>query len=182
MALTMISLCRLTSTPSFMLCSTVVLGHTEESLGQRLHPASPPQRCLRAALPFPGLPAGTCSQVLLHHKTVRLPRKPQHSPSPHDPARLQTFLPSLPITTGHLSSPSRVTHGISSGKTSARMLMESVLALDVGAAARRIFRRAIWGEKREMEKGVGGDQPQATLPTRQRNSDTDAQREENLGT
>lgn len=33
MALTMISLCRLTSTPSFMLCSTVVLGDTEGSLG-----------------------------------------------------------------------------------------------------------------------------------------------------
>lgn len=35
------------------------------------------------------------------------------------------------------------TYGISSGKTSARMLMESVLALEVGAAASRIFSRAI---------------------------------------
>jgi hypothetical protein len=36
-----------------------------------------------------------------------------------------------------------VTHGISSGRTSARMLIESVLAFEVGAAASRIFRRAI---------------------------------------
>ena len=35
------------------------------------------------------------------------------------------------------------TYGISSGKTSAMMLMESVFALDVGAAASRIFNRAI---------------------------------------
>lgn len=35
------------------------------------------------------------------------------------------------------------TYGISSGRTSARMLMESVLALEVGAAARRSFNRAI---------------------------------------
>ena len=33
--------------------------------------------------------------------------------------------------------------GISSGRTSVMMLMESVLALDVGAAARRIFSSAI---------------------------------------
>lgn len=38
------------------------------------------------------------------------------------------------------------TYGISSGSTSARMLMESVLALDVGAAASRIFSRAIYRE------------------------------------
>lgn len=114
---------------------------------------------------------------------ARLPRKPQHSHSPHDPARLQTLLPSLPITTEHLRSPSTVTHGISSGKTSARMLIESVLALDVGAAARRIFRRAIWGEKREMEKGVGEISHKPPFPTRQqRDSDTYVQREENVGT
>ena len=35
------------------------------------------------------------------------------------------------------------TYGISSGNTSARILMESVLALEVGAAARRIFSKAI---------------------------------------
>lgn len=35
------------------------------------------------------------------------------------------------------------TYGISSGSTSARMLMESVLALEVGAAASSSFRRAI---------------------------------------
>ena len=33
--------------------------------------------------------------------------------------------------------------GISSGRTSVMMLMESVLALEVGAAARRIFSSAI---------------------------------------
>lgn len=38
------------------------------------------------------------------------------------------------------------TYGISSGSTSASMLMESVLALDVGAAASRIFSRAIYRE------------------------------------
>lgn len=37
----------------------------------------------------------------------------------------------------------RWTYGISSGSTSARMLIESVLALEVGAAASRIFSRAI---------------------------------------
>lgn len=36
------------------------------------------------------------------------------------------------------------TYGISSGSTSARMLIESVLAFEVGAAASRIFSRAIW--------------------------------------
>lgn len=42
------------------------------------------------------------------------------------------------------------TYGISSGSTSARMLIESVLALEVGAAASRIFSRAIWRfQKRE---------------------------------
>lgn len=35
------------------------------------------------------------------------------------------------------------TYGISSGRTSAIILIESVLALDVGAAASRIFSRAI---------------------------------------
>ncbi len=35
------------------------------------------------------------------------------------------------------------TYGISSGSTSAKMLMESVLALEVGAAASSSFRRAI---------------------------------------
>lgn len=142
-----------------------------------------PQRCLWAALPFPGLSSRECSQVLLHHTIVRLPRKHQPSHSPHDPAWLQTLLPSLPITTELLRSPSMVTHGISSGKTSARMLIESVLALDVGAAARRIFRRAIWGEKREMEKGVGETSHKPPCPTRQqRDSDTYVQREENVGT
>lgn len=38
----------------------------------------------------------------------------------------------------------KLSYGISSGRTSARMLMESVFALDVGAAARRIFSRAIY--------------------------------------
>lgn len=39
------------------------------------------------------------------------------------------------------------THGISSGNTSAMMFIESVLALEVGAAANKIFSRAImhWG-------------------------------------
>lgn len=50
------------------------------------------------------------------------------------------------------------TYGISSGKTSARMLMESVLALEVGAAARRIFSRAIWRKGRDG-KLDGGNQP-----------------------
>lgn len=36
------------------------------------------------------------------------------------------------------------TYGISSGKTSAKMLIESVLAFDVGAAAKRILRRDIY--------------------------------------
>ena len=36
------------------------------------------------------------------------------------------------------------THGISSGSTSASMFIDSVLALAVGAAARRILSRAIW--------------------------------------
>ena len=36
------------------------------------------------------------------------------------------------------------THGISSGRTSARMLIESVFAFEVGAAASRIFSSAIW--------------------------------------
>ena len=39
------------------------------------------------------------------------------------------------------------THGMTSGSTSDKMLMESVLVLEVGAAASRIFSRAImyWG-------------------------------------
>lgn len=39
------------------------------------------------------------------------------------------------------------THGMTSGSTSDRMLIESVLVLEVGAAASRIFSRAImyWG-------------------------------------
>ena len=39
------------------------------------------------------------------------------------------------------------THGMTSGSTSDRMLIESVLVLEVGAAANRIFSRAImyWG-------------------------------------
>lgn len=44
---------------------------------------------------------------------------------------------------GWLVATSSRTYGISSGNTSARMLMESVLALEVGAAARRIFNKAI---------------------------------------
>ena len=36
------------------------------------------------------------------------------------------------------------THGISSGSTSASMFIDSVLALAVGAAARRILSKAIW--------------------------------------
>lgn len=35
------------------------------------------------------------------------------------------------------------TYGISFGRISAKILIDSVLALEVGAAARRIFRRAI---------------------------------------
>lgn len=55
--------------------------------------------------------------------------------------------------------------------------------MDVGAAARRIFRRAIWGEKREMEKGVGEISHKPPFPTRQqRDSDTYVQREEKVGT
>lgn len=46
-------------------------------------------------------------------------------------------------TTQEKKLPFRDTYGISSGSTSARMLMESVLALEVGAAARRIFSSAI---------------------------------------
>lgn len=38
---------------------------------------------------------------------------------------------------------SHVTYGISCGKTSASILMDSVLGLAVGAAARRIFNMAI---------------------------------------
>lgn len=38
------------------------------------------------------------------------------------------------------------TYGISSGRTSARMLIESVFALEVGAAASRSFKRAIYKE------------------------------------
>ena len=38
----------------------------------------------------------------------------------------------------------RSTHGISSGSTSASMFIDSVLALAVGAAARRILSKAIW--------------------------------------
>ena len=37
----------------------------------------------------------------------------------------------------------RSTHGISSGSTSASMFIDSVLALAVGAAARRILSKAI---------------------------------------
>lgn len=54
-----------------------------------------------------------------------------------------TFLSPLPCGPNLLQG----THGISSGKTSARMLMESVLALEVGAAASRIFSSAIWGRR-----------------------------------
>ena len=36
-----------------------------------------------------------------------------------------------------------ITYGISSGRTSARMLMDSVLAFDVGAAANKIFSKDI---------------------------------------
>ena len=37
----------------------------------------------------------------------------------------------------------KYTYGISCGKTSVTIFIESVLALEVGAAARRIFKRAI---------------------------------------
>ena len=42
----------------------------------------------------------------------------------------------------------KYTYGISCGKTSVTIFIESVLALEVGAAARRIFKRAImyWKE------------------------------------
>lgn len=46
------------------------------------------------------------------------------------------------------------THGISSGRTSARMLMESVLALEVGAAASRILSRAIWEAEKEANHPI----------------------------
>lgn len=47
------------------------------------------------------------------------------------------------------SCPSGSTHGISSGRTSARILIESVLALEVGAAASRILSRAIWETEKQ---------------------------------
>lgn len=47
----------------------------------------------------------------------------------------------VPVT--NAAPPWRWTYGISSGSTSARMLIESVLALEVGAAASRIFSSAI---------------------------------------
>lgn len=47
-----------------------------------------------------------------------------------------------------------VSYGISSGSTSARMLMESVLALDVGAAANRILSRAIWTHTNTQTRSV----------------------------
>ena len=37
----------------------------------------------------------------------------------------------------------KITYGISSGKTSAIMLMDSVFVLEVGEAAKRIFSNAI---------------------------------------
>lgn len=36
------------------------------------------------------------------------------------------------------------TYGISSGKTSDKIFIESVFVLDVGAAANKIFNNAIW--------------------------------------
>lgn len=47
--------------------------------------------------------------------------------------------------------------------------MESVLALEVGAAARRIFSRAIWEEGRHGGgMGAMGDWPQALSPLQER--------------
>lgn len=49
----------------------------------------------------------------------------------------------LPAQLTSNTSVAMQTYGISSGNTSARMLMESVFALDVGAAASKSFKRAI---------------------------------------
>lgn len=49
----------------------------------------------------------------------------------------------LKLTLLYINRLLQETYGISSGRTSAIMLIESVLALDVGAAASRIFSRAI---------------------------------------
>ena len=124
MAFTMISLCRLTSTPSFMLCSTVVL----QPKPPGCHPDS----------------AYTPSTRLLNLRLLKTQQIPAFSPSIISTKRSVWRLEMVPDPKAGNKLPVGDTYGISSGSTSARMLIESVLALEVGAAASRIFSRAIW--------------------------------------
>ena len=59
------------------------------------------------------------------------------------PVVLFILLNSVRINESRTNVLTKSTHGISSGSTSASMFIDSVLALAVGAAARRILSRAI---------------------------------------
>lgn len=80
--------------------------------------------------------------------SLDLSKEPSPDPEPPEPLGKPQFshlVHDLTSQRGRLVATSTGTYGISSGSTSARMLMESVLALEVGAAARRIFSKAICG-------------------------------------
>lgn len=127
MAFTMISLCRLTSTPSFMLCSTVVLRQSQPKSG--FHPDV--------------IYSAQTSFTFTFHLTMNSYPFKNAANSNVFPFIISSWRSGvLPVT--NAAPLWRWTYGISSGSTSARMLIESVLALEVGAAASRIFSSAIW--------------------------------------
>lgn len=135
MAFTMISLCRLTSTPSFMLWSTVVLHQSTKIIST----SSWCDYSAQTSFTF-----SFYLMILIHLKMQHIP---VFSPFITSIKMFQRYN-IVPVT--NAAPHWRWTYGISSGSTSARMLIESVLALEVGAAASRIFSRAIWWfQKRE---------------------------------
>lgn len=146
MAFTMISLCRFTSTPSFMLCKTVVLQHKIPNFELTYNSFSfiwfikvrQPSISSIFTLFVTSFQPCTFSTSDMNEILMLLPKSGYVLCS-----ELNAALEKQPAK---LLKPFRrlcITYGISSGSTSARMLMESVLALEVGAAASRILSRAI---------------------------------------